>query len=245
MAKQTLLDLTQKILISLGADEVNSVGDTLEAMQVSSLIEDAYFTLVSNKNLASTRETLTLTSLSDSVYPTHFKYPTNVREVSKVWYDNSTDGTFEYEEISWLEPEDFIALTDRRTAAFTSVLTRPGGTYVRVLNTYKPKYYTSFDNDYIVFDAYVSTIDSTLRASKTRALVYKEPTFEPHNDTFVPDLDSNMFPLLLTEAKLMAMTEMGGGADPVTDRTAKRQREQLQTHKRKTLRAKQRSPYGR
>ena len=43
MAKLTLLDMTQNILSALDSDPVDSIDETVEAVQVAELIKEAYF----------------------------------------------------------------------------------------------------------------------------------------------------------------------------------------------------------
>ena len=45
--KYTLLDLTQAILRALGSDEVNSISDTTEALDVANIVKEAYYTIIS------------------------------------------------------------------------------------------------------------------------------------------------------------------------------------------------------
>ena len=42
MPKLTVLDMTQKILSSMDSDDVNSISDTEESLQVVDIIEDTY-----------------------------------------------------------------------------------------------------------------------------------------------------------------------------------------------------------
>lgn len=243
--KYTLLELTQRVLTFLEADEVNSISDTTEALQVSSIIEDCYFALISNKTIPEHQEMVRLTAASDSEFPSHLKYPNQVSFVKKVWYDVSPDNTFEYKELCWLEPEDFLSITDRVRNNFSFSSDKKGATKLRILNNQMPTYYTSFDDEWIVCDSWDMSSSSTLMSSKTRALVIKTPVWEPHQNDFVPDIDDNYFPLLLAEAKVIAANDLHGNADSVTDRQATRIRAGVQTRKRKNAAKKDKSTYGR
>jgi hypothetical protein len=88
--KMTLLSMVQKILSDMDAEPVNSIGDTVEATQVASIVEDTYYNIISNKNIPEFNHLIKLTALSDSATPTHFQYPTAVDKIEKVWYDVSS-----------------------------------------------------------------------------------------------------------------------------------------------------------
>jgi len=63
-----------------------------------------------------------------------------------------------------------------------------------------PTYYTSFDENYIVFDSYDSDVDTSLQNSKVQCYGKRYPTFTM-SDAFTPDLPVQMFSYLLNEAK--------------------------------------------
>ncbi len=50
MAKQTLLQMTQNILSALDSDPVDSIDETVEAIQVAELVKEAYFDLISQRD---------------------------------------------------------------------------------------------------------------------------------------------------------------------------------------------------
>ena len=48
--KYTLLEMTQDILSNMSSDEVNSISDTTESLQVATIIKQKYFDLISRVN---------------------------------------------------------------------------------------------------------------------------------------------------------------------------------------------------
>ena len=48
MAKMTLLEMTQNILSAMDSDAVNSIGDTVESLQVADVIVETYYELFAN-----------------------------------------------------------------------------------------------------------------------------------------------------------------------------------------------------
>ena len=243
--KKTLLQIVQSILSDMDSEDVNSISDTVEAMQVASIVEDTFYNLVATRTIPEHHELIKLTALSDTDYPTHFQYPDNVKGITKVWYDVSDDGTFEYREISWVDNETFLRRVDgRATDSSTNVSDKNGGTNLRIYNDRHPSFYTSFDDDYLVFDAHKSTVDTTLQAGKVRAMGYVIPTFS-RTDGYTPDIDEEFHPYLLAEAKSTAMSLLKGGPDPKIDQAARRQKAYIQNDKHKTNTGNKRPQYGR
>lgn len=244
MPKYTLLEMVQKILSDMDAEPVNAIGDTTESDQIASIIEDTFYAMVVNRLIPEHQGLLKLTSLSDSNFPTHFKYPDNVNNVSKIWYDTSTDGSFKYSTIKWKDPMDFLEMVDNNQSDYDSVEDKLAGTTLRIRNNKQPEYYTSFDDLHIVMDSYDSTVDSTLSSAKSRAYGVTIPTFSL-SDSFVPDIDEHLFPALLAESKSVCFSLLAGGADQKIEQQARRQKSYLQNDKYRSTRPNKWSNYGR
>lgn len=220
--KKNLLQIVKDILSVMDSDDVNSLSDSLEAQAVAEVVESTYYDIISMRHLPEHKSFTKLTAASDSEFPTHFSYPTNVNSVERVWYDTSEDSTFDYTEIEFLEPIDFIERADERTSDYVLVEDKKAGTKIRVGTDSQPCYYTSFDDENIVFDSYDSTVDDTMVASKTRAYGIIYPEFNRYSDTFVPDLDADKFPYLISEAKSRAMDIFKGGTSQKIEQAARR-----------------------
>jgi len=89
MIKQTLLDMTQEILSSLGSDEVNSISDTTESMQVAHIIKRKYYDIVSRGDLPELSELFQLLPSLDGSSPVLMYIPDNVTEMSWLKYFDS------------------------------------------------------------------------------------------------------------------------------------------------------------
>ncbi len=88
MAEQTLLDMTQNILSALDSDEVNSIGDTTEALQVAKIIRNKYYDIVSRDSLPAQETLLTLDPSNDSFKPTLMYVPAGVSRIDWIKYFN-------------------------------------------------------------------------------------------------------------------------------------------------------------
>lgn len=239
--KKTLIQIVQSILSDMDSEEVNSLSDSVEAQQIASIVEDTFNNLIATRDIPEHEQLLKLEAASDSDYPTHFQYGTNVKEITDVWYETS-DGF--YKEVVWCEPLDFLSRTDRITENYQTVLDKHGGTKLRIKTDQNPDFYTSFDDNWIVMNSYDSSVDATLQASKVRAYGTVYPVFS-QTDDFVPDLDATMFPYLINESKSVAMSLFKGGSDPKVEQAARRQKSYLQNDMYRTARPNKRPNYGR
>lgn len=235
--KLTLLEMVQEILPDIDGDEVNSIGDTEEATQIAGIIRQTYFNLVAERVLPEHKELTTLDSIADSTRPCYLKLPEDVDQIYRVEYNVAdTDGEWSFRHIEWKEPLEFLDLIktrDLNDSNTTSMLDINGLTTIIIRSNKHPTFYTSFDDEHLVFDSYKSTVDTTLNASKTRAYVSKEPQFTLE-DSFTPDLNNKKFRLLVNEAKSLVMATIPKTVNPVVERNARKQRTRTQDDTRRT-----------
>lgn len=238
--KKTLLEIVQKILSDMNSDEVDSIVDTAEAEQVATVVEYTFYNLFTNKLVPEHQTLLKLTPASDSEVPTQFNLQDTTKQICNVWYVNASTGVFK--ELYWKDPLDFLKSSDGLSSNYTTV--QVGGTDVRIRTDRDPSYYTTFDDEILVMDSYDSTIEDTLQQSKVRAMGYVHPTFSK-TDSFVPDLDANLFPLLISEATSTAFSVIRGAPDIKTEQHATYNRRYVQNDTHRTPTRPQRPRYGR
>lgn len=243
--RTTLLEMTQSILSDMDSEQVNSINDSVEAMQIASVIEDTYYNLIAARLIPELKQFLTLTSLSDNTRPTHFRYPTNVKEIETISYNVSTTGSVEYREIPYVDPMLFLSRSPSALNSNSLVVTDVDSTAkIIIANDRPPSYYTSFDDEHIVMDAYQSSIENTLQESKTRAYGTVYPSFSI-SDTFEPDLDKTLLPYLLAEAKSACFSLFKAGSDPKIEQAARRLKSYMQNDQYRTKQENKRPKYGR
>ena len=241
--------MTQKVLSSIDGDEVNSIFDTVEAEQVADIIERSYWTLVDNKFIPEHQTLLNLSSPSDSSRPTHLKLPTGVDKICWVRYNTIKDGAVDlnYYKIPYVSPEAFLQASFSLTSSESEVLEiDENGTTILVRNDQAPTHWTSFDDEYMIFNSYDSTVDSTLQVSKTMVFGSVEPVWTK-GDTFTPDMDGNLFTALLNDAISMAHLELKQQAHSKAEKNARASRAKSQRYKRNFEEARDQSypNYGR
>lgn len=129
MPVQTLLSMTQEILSAMSSDEVNSIGDTTESLQVATIIKRKYFDIVSRSSLPEHDQLIQLTSSDNPSVPVIMYVPSEVNSIQWIKYFDSntfngdTPNTFEHS-----------LNTDIRSSSVTSTPPAPPGyKYVTVL----------------------------------------------------------------------------------------------------------------
>lgn len=204
MPKQTLLQMTQSILSDMSSDEVNSISDTIEAAQVAQIIKDTYFNLIDGRDWPHLYQLFQLTASGDNTKPTHMTLPEDVIDINWVKYNTKEEvsDAERFQDIAYKTPQEFMKILDARKsdASNTLVVTDDSGVQLNIQDDKAPQYYTSFDNDNLIFDSYDAALDSTLAENKTQCYGKLYPSWT-HSDNAIPDLPAQAFSLLLNESK--------------------------------------------
>lgn len=209
MATYTLLEITQNVLNALDSDNVNSIDDTVESVQVAQLVKEAYYELISQRDWPFLHDLGILVSLGDISTPTKMVLNSSWNKVKWIRYNKK--------EVSYLSPDDFTDLIDKRTTQ-TGVTNSSGIGLNR-----DPDYWTSYDDTHVIFDSYNSTVESLLSSSKTNVYATITPTWT-HVDTFVPQMPEKFFPMLIAEVKAQAFVNLKQQSNAREERKAQRGR---------------------
>ena len=205
--KLSLLDMVQNILSAMDSDEVSSIDETVEAVQVALLVKEAYFDILAQRDWPFLQQLYSLEGLGDVANPTKMKLPDNANKVFWIKYDGK--------EVDYVEPQTFLDIIDKRVEQ-TGVVDANG----YVLNR-NPLYWTSYDDKHIVFDGRNSAVDNTLIGSKTKVFGTMAAEWQ-HVDTFIPNLPEKFFPTLLAEAKAQAFVNLKQQANAREERKAQK-----------------------
>lgn len=211
MATKTLLQITQDILSDMNGDSVNTITDTEEAEQVARIVISVFDNIVAKEKWNIHRTGITLTASGDNDFPTHMTLPSNVKELISVLYDTRKNGVNQkqYTEMKWKEPDDFLRLLNSRdsTAPSTQTVTDPSGVVMLIRNDKAPEYFTSIDDETLIFDSFDSDVDTTLQTNKTQGLAYILPTLA-FSDAAIPDLPNDAMRYLIEEATSRAQYKL-------------------------------------
>lgn len=232
--KQNLLSMVQRILESRDAQEINSIQDTREAMQVANIVKETYEHLMYVRDIKAKNNLLTLHSMSDLKHPTYLQFKDDIAQVDMIKYFNKDSGR--YTDLQYLKPEEFIN---------RSFMLNPREPYVVMVKDYTdvmlyvrndkgPQFWTSFDDNHIVLDSWDSSVEDTIEEENTVSYGVKIPQFILEDD-FVPDLAPQHFPLLLSKSKVMAAMELDREYDQMEDDRARKQLMTVNDHSKRLL----------
>lgn len=213
MARQTLLDMVQSILNDTDFDSCNSIDDTTESLQVASIVRDAFFEISSDRDWPWLKRIGALEGLGDTDRPTYMRIPEDCNEILWIKYNKK--------KLTYLTPEDFQELIDNRVVQ-AGVVDSNG-----YLLNQDPLYWTTKDDEYVIFDGRDESVDATLQQSKCVIHAIYEPEWV-HDDDFIPNLPARMFPTLLADAKSTAFITLKQQANPKAEKIARRGRVRFQ-----------------
>jgi hypothetical protein len=212
MAKLSLLDMTQNILSALDSDPVDSIDETVEAVQVAELVKEAYFELISQRDWPFSFGLGTLTALGDINNPTKMRIPDTWNKLKWIKYNKK--------DVTYIQPEEFQTLIDTRVVQ-AGVVNTSGF----IINS-DPVYWTSYDDTTIVFDGINKALESTLQASNSVIYGTVQANWS-HVDTFVPSIPEKFFPTLLAEAKSQSFVNLKQQSNAREERKATRGRQTM------------------
>lgn len=230
MAKMNLLEIVQDILSDMDSDEINSINDTLESVQVAQIVKTTYYNILDGKDFPFLYELFQLSTSGTTARPTHMRIPDTIMDLDWIKYNvrKSTDTRDKFQKIQYKSPEDFVEITDKRISSDSNIstITDASGIKIYIYKDRAPTYFTSFDDDYLVFDAYDSAVETTLQNSKTQCHGKKNVSFTL-SDAFIPDLPVQMFSYLLSEAKSTAFLTLKQMANPKAEQISVSQKRRM------------------
>lgn len=237
--QKNLLTIVQDILSSLDSDEVNSINDTVESVQIARLAEQLFYDIAVDVDLHEHEGLLELNASVDITKPCIMTLPYRTSGVEWIKYDNklSTETAPDYKPIKFMEFSKFLVMTQSlRNTSQTAVMQvlNNNESFDLIYRTDKyPEYYTTVDGTTIIFDSYDASIDSTLQKSKCMVFGNSYPVFLIQ-DTYVPDLDPTQFPYYINRLKARAFAEIKQTANQEAAGEARRQKIVSQVRKQRT-----------
>jgi len=154
--KLTKLKLVQMVLSAIDSDNVNSVDETVESEQVGIIVDTIYDDLNGEFPWAHLRESGVL---EVTTTPNKMKIPDGVMTINDIYYNKK--------KVHYIQPNEMTELLFDRDP----------------YSDRDPKYWTSYDDTYVIFDAY----DGGLVEDLTHTDVYRMPV-QMTTDNSYPDL---------------------------------------------------------
>jgi len=247
--QRTVLELVQDILSETGGDEINSIEDTQEALDIATIMRQVYNEMIDEFSLPSTKTLQALSGLGDTDRPNFMQIPDESYDIKWIKYDNRLDvaGNKFYSDIQYMAPDEFVTLVNNNPSTDTDnylTVMYEANIPLIINKTKGPTYWTSFDDNYIVFDSYNADIDSTLQSSKSIFYAETRPRFYIE-DEFTPELPENIENVLYIQT-LNRYLGTDEKVNPITQRQESRGRVRVQRNKWKQGRQKYTDPkYGR
>lgn len=236
MTNNTLLDATQEVLSALSSDEVNSIGDTTESLQVATIIKRKTKDIWARTKLPDSDQLIQLVASTDLDLPVLMTVPEEVNKIQWIKYFNASDvdetlPTPGYQYVTILPMTQFIDYITRfnpnednvASFTFTDEVSERSGSYTFYYKTDRQPTYCAFiSNKYVVFDSFDIEEDDTLQTSKTMCAASIDPVFRMEDD-FVPNLTEAQYSLLINEAKALAFFELKQTSHPKAEQEIQRQ----------------------
>lgn len=213
--KKTVLEYVQGALSVMDSDNVDSIDDTVESVQVADQLVDTYYEFI-NRKWPWLERPIRLQAGADPDQPTKLFLLDTVRTLKSVRYNTEAVGDDpNFVTLTYLEPEEFITKRPVRGGTTNFINCDESGFVYRVYTDTRPTYYTSFDDESIVLDAYDSSLNTTVEPSRVSCFGEVIPTFTLE-DNFVPDLPAAYVPLmqsLLNKAAMEYYKQQGSQTD--------------------------------
>ena len=227
----TVLDIVQGILSDLDSDEVNSISDTTEAMQVASLVQRAFRQICNDNDIDSVKQLFQLEGVADLTRPTIMMVPEGVHSIAWIKYNRKlviTDADI-WDTICYELPEDFTERARNRLSTDTNTISVLVQNNVSLLcgNNAPPSFWTSYDGYQVVFDSYDIGVEDTMHSAKSNC--YGQKTPEIVIDDFTPiALPARFINLLEKDVRETAFDIWKDGAPSKIVKDANRSRVRLQ-----------------
>lgn len=228
----TLIEMVRNIHLDLTDGEyIYTINENMLSTHITEIIKTSYFNLIDSREWPHLLKSFQLTATSAST-PTHMTLPSTKTNLHYVKYNRKPTGVGPnlFTLIKFLPPQRFMNLVDARddTLATVDIITDPSGIPINIINNTSPTYYTSFDEQSIIFDSYDVAVDTYLTAAKTQCYGMVYPTYT-ESDDFYFDLPPEMFNLILNDAKSTAYLTLRGQPNIKAELAAKAINDKLET----------------
>jgi len=215
MAQRNLLDYVQVVLESLKEKVVDTIDETQPSLQVAHILREVFFEGLANRNWPHKFLVTALQPFGIDT-PTHLIIPSSIKRIFSIKYNKRrlADTRDKYDDVRYIDPEEFLFRTNQRNSSEDNIdtVTDVDGGKLFIRNDTPPTWWTSFNQDQVIFDSYDSEIEATIQASKQQVYVIKNPEFCIEDD-FIPDIPEIAMPWFIAEAKSVASIEVSQDAN--------------------------------
>lgn len=214
--KYSNLDIVQRVLSSMDGDEINSVSDTTESLQVLTCAETIYNDLILNADLPEQYRFYSLTDSGDLSLPLVAYRPDNYNTLEWLKYKRTipddTSGVLQWTLLTPILFDEFLKRQDGLNpdddnVELMTLTVDTSNLEILYYNDRAPNWYTTYDDRTVLFNSIDASVDDTIQNSKT--LCYGQLSLQfSSTDSFIPSFDSNVHQIWLHETKALASAEM-------------------------------------
>jgi len=227
MAKKTILQIVKTVGQRIGADEIDALDETIESLDIVGVLIGVYEEVISRKSWEFLRghpRQLDPIEGGSLQYNT-LNIPDDVTRVEKLTYRDDNISNESYKELIYLSAAEFVATVQRRNPIDDNVTTIVNDDGVRLfIETDKPpKYWTSFDEEVITFDAYDLDRGIGNLASDSVIIADIIPAVDFTDPAAVLPVPRRMETLIINDAISTAAVALRQTSDPKAEQVARRQ----------------------
>lgn len=204
-----LQEMTERVAEFVNADKVDSIHDSDESYKIATIIKETFEEMILSKEIQTALELFHLQSSSNASAKTCLVLPDEALTIDIVKYTHKDGKIYSPE---YMEPMEFIDWTlgmDTTKEVVETVTDKETGSVYNIRTDKDPSFYTIISGKYLIFDSYNSDFENTLQGRHCLCYGHTLPAFEM-KDEFVPDLQEQQFPILLSRAKTAADMELRG-----------------------------------
>lgn len=203
----TLVEIAERVAAYCNASHINSLNDSDEALRIANIIKECYEEMILSKEVQTALELFQLQSYSNDTAPTRLELPEKALTLDIVKYTSSQNKIYSP---VYLEPMDFIERSlgeDIEQDYVKTITDKESGAVYNIRTNKDPSYYTIMAGTYLIFDSYNKDFEDSIQGR--HALVYGHtlPEFKLEDD-FIPDIQEQQFPVLVSRAKIAADMEL-------------------------------------
>lgn len=231
--KKSLLQVVQSVLGAMESDAVDTIGETPESEQVVMIAQEVYEELATYQDIPQFQKVSQMLGSNSVSLATVMKIPADCTDIGIIRYKQFSDsGRVKMERIEYQDKNTFLdsqLCLDTSDTAKVGENVFPDNIRIPYYKDRNPCYWTSFDDETIVFDAVNTNYENTLTNDNSLVISYVVPEFKLE-DTFLIPLPDQLQSQYLAQVKEVAFSEQKNIPNQIQSEKSRRQRKRNWHH---------------